>query len=138
MSNNKEWKRMMDEQRAAHLLMVEFVKNNANVVASVLEPIIGLWHEVTYESLKDNVGVVSQVFAGVALTLIDHNSNFDRNDPDNMVLPVGARTMNNTIEDLSKFIESTRSLFMFLIEKYDDSPAIDMTKRAFYKYEPQM
>lgn len=138
MSEKKEWEKKLDKERAAHLLMTEFVKNNADVVANALEPIIGLWHEVSYESLKNNMGVVSQVFAGIALTLIDHNSNYDPDDAENMELPVGAKTMNNTIDDLSKFIDSTRSLFLFLIDKYDNDPAIRMVQETFYKYEAHM
>jgi len=120
------------------MLMVEFVKNNADLMAKVLEPIVAMWGEVTYESLKDNMGVVSQVFAGVALELIDHNSILDPEDCDNMVLPVGARTMSSTIDELSKFIAAVRYLFVLFIDKNIDHPAIDMVRRAFYKYEAQM
>ena len=90
--SNEEFERKQTEQKAAHMLMVEFVKSNADLMATVLEPIVATWGEVTYPSLKDNMGVVSQVFAGVALELIDHNSSLDPEDCDNMVLPVGAKT----------------------------------------------
>lgn len=128
----------MDERNAAHLLMVEFVKNNPDAVARGLEPIVGLWNEVTYDSLKSNMGVVSQVFAGVALNLIDHNSSLSPEDPKNLILPVGAKTMASTLDDLSKFIESTRFLFLGLVEKYDGHPAFEMAQRTFYEYEAHM
>jgi hypothetical protein len=136
--SNEEFERKQTEQKAAHMLMVEFVKNHAELMATVLEPIVATWGEVTYPSLKDNMGVVSQVFAGVALELIDHNSSLDPEDNDNMVLPVGAKTMNNTIEELSKFITSVRHLFVLFIDKNINDPAIEMVRRAFYKYEAQM
>ena len=136
--SNEEFERKQTEQKAAHMLMVEFVKSNADLMATVLEPIVATWGEVTYASLKDNMGVVSQVFAGVALELIDHNSSLDPEDCDNMVLPVGAKTMNSTIEELSKFITSVRTLFVLFIDKNINHPAIDMVRRAFYKYEAQM
>ena len=136
--SNEEFKKKQEEQRAAHMLMVEFVKSNADLMAKVLEPIVATWGEVTYESLKTNMGVVSQVFAGVALELIDHNSNLDPEDCDNMVLPVGAKTMSSTIDELSKFIAAVRYLFVLFIDKNIDHPAIDMVRRAFYKYEAQM
>ena len=102
------------------------------------KPIVATWGEVTYPSLKDNMGVVSQVFAGVALELIDHNSDLEPEDADNMVLPVGAKTMSSTIEELSKFIAAVRYLFVLFIDKNIDHPAIEMVRRAFYKYEAQM
>ena len=136
--SKEEFKKKQEEQRAAHMLMMEFVKSHADLMATELEPIVAMWGEVTYPSLKDNMGVVSQVFAGVALELIDHNSNLDPEDVNNMVLPVGAKTMNNTIEELSKFIASVRHLFVLFIDKNIDHPAIDMVRRAFYKYEAQM
>ena len=136
--SNEEFKKKQEEQRAAHMLMVEFVKSNADLMATVLEPIVAMWGEVTYPSLKDNMGVVSQVFAGVALELIDHNSNLAPEDCDNMVLPVGAKTMSSTIDELSKFIAAVRYLFVLFIDKNINHPAIDMVRRAFYKYEAQM
>ena len=112
--SKEEFKKKQEEQIAAHMLMMEFVKSHADLMATVLEPIVAMWGEVTYPSLKDNMGVVSHVFAGVALELIDHNSNLEPEDVNNMVLPVGAKTMNNTIEELSKFIASVRHLFVLL------------------------
>ena len=136
--SNEEFERKQTEQKAAHMLMVEFVKSNADLMATVLEPIVATWGEVTYASLKDNMGVVSQVFAGVALELIDHNSSLDPEDCDNMVLPVGAKTMNDTIEEMSKFIHSVRLLLWILQTKFNDDPAIKLAGEVFYKYQPQM
>ena len=76
------------ERQAAHMLMVDYVKNNADLIAEVLEPIVATWFEISYASLKDSMGVVSQVFAGIALELIEHNSGLDPEDVENMVLPV--------------------------------------------------
>ena len=46
--SNEEFKKKQEEQRAAHMLMVEFVKSNADLMAKVLEPIVATWGEVTY------------------------------------------------------------------------------------------
>ena len=136
--SNEEFEKKLEEQRAAHMLMMEFVRNHADLIATVLEPIVAIWGEVTYPSLKDNMGVVSQVFAGLALDLIDHNSDLDPEDIDNMILPVGARTMRSTIEELSKFISSVRGLFQLFIDKNLKHPAIEMVQKAFSEYEAQM
>lgn len=139
MSNkNEEWKKKLNEQHAAHLLMTEFVKREADDIARALEYIIPLKDEITYDSLENNMSVVNQTFASIALQLIHHNSNLDPNDADNMTLPVGAKKMNDTIEDMARFIQSVRTLLWMLQNKYRDDPAIKMTDQAFYDYQPQM
>ena len=99
MCNKKEeaWQKKLNQEHAAHLLMVEFVKRESDHIARALESIIPLEHEVSYESLEQDMGVVNQTFASIALQLIAHNSLLDPTDPDNMVLPVGAKVMNDTI-----------------------------------------
>ena len=136
--SNEEWNKKQEERRAAHMLLVEFVKNNPDEVANALQPIIAMWGEVTFESLKNDMGVVSQVFAGLALQLIEHNSALEPEDSDNMILPVGAKTMNDTLESLAKFIDSTREMWLMLINKNINRPAFDMVRQAFWKYEAQM
>jgi hypothetical protein len=136
--SNKEFMKEQRERQAAHMLMVDYVKNNADLIAEVLEPIVATWFEISYASLKDSMGVVSQVFAGIALELIEHNSGLDPEDVENMVLPVGAKTMNNTIEQLSKLINAVQPLFVLFIDKEIKDPALEMTRQAFYKYEAQM
>ena len=128
----------LNEQRAAHLLMTEFVKREADDIARALERIIPLKDEITYESLENNMSVVNQTFASIALQLIHHNSNLDPTDAENMTLPVGAKKMNDTIEDMARFIQSVRTLLWMLQDKHKDDPAIKMTDQAFYDYQPQM
>ena len=140
MSNKKDeaWQKKLNQEHAAHLLMVEFVKREADHIARALESIIPLEHEVSYESLEQDMGVVNQTFASIALQLIAHNSLLDPTDPDNMVLPVGAKVMNDTIEEMSKFIHSVRLLLWILQEKFQDDPAVKLAGEVFYKYQPQM
>lgn len=140
MSNKKEeaWQKKLNQEHAAHLLMVEFVKRESGHIARALESIIQLEHEVSYESLEQGMGVVNQTFASIALQLIAHNSLLDPTDPDNMVLPVGAKVMNDTIEEMSKFIHSVRLLLWILQTKFNDDPAIKLAGEVFYKYQPQM
>jgi hypothetical protein len=82
--------------------------------------------------------VVNQAFASIALTLIDHNSSLDSDDPDNMILPVGANKMKSTIDDLSKFIQSTRFLLFMLFEKHQDDAAVKLARETFWDYDSQM
>lgn len=136
MSNEKFFKKH-NEQDAAHMLMVEFVKRNAADVARALETIIPLHNEVTYDTLERGMGVVNQTFASIALQLIDHNSGLEYGDSDSLTLPVGAKTMNETIEEMSKFIHSVKLLLWMVNEKFDDDPAIKLVREAFWEYEPQ-
>ena len=136
--NNEAFSKKMKEQHAAHLLMTEFVKREADDIARALESIVTLHREVTYESLTENMSVVNQTFANLALTLIDHNSGLDPNDIDNMTLPVGAKKMNSTIEDLSKFIQHTRLLLFMLLEKHSNDPAVKLASETFWEYDTQM
>lgn len=136
--SNETLKKKQNEERAAHLLMTEFVKREADDIARALESIIPLENEVSYESLEQSMGVVNQTFASIALQLIHHNSNLNPTDPDNMVLPVGAKTMNDTIEEMSKFIHSVRLLLWILQNKFNDDPAVKLASETFYNYQPQM
>jgi len=137
MSNEAVMKKI-NERNAAHLLMTEFVKREASEIARALEGIVTLHDEVTYESLTENMSVVNQTFASIALTLIDHNAGLDPNDNDNMILPVGAKKMKGTIEDLSKFIKSTRVLLWMLFEKFQDDSAVKLARDTFWEYDNQM
>ena len=136
MSNEAAMKRI-NERNAAHLLMTEFVKREASEIARALESIIVLHREVNYESLTENMSVVNQTFASLALTLIDHNAYLDPEDSDNMILPVGAKQMKVTIEDLSKFIKSTRLLLWMLFDKFEEDAAVKLASETFFEYDNQ-
>ena len=136
MSNEAAMKRI-NERNAAHLLMTEFVKREASEIARALESIVVLHREVNYESLTENMSVVNQTFASLALTLIDHNAYLDPEDSDNMILPVGAKQMKVTIEDLSKFIKSTRLLLWMLFDKFEDDAAVKLASETFFEYDNQ-
>lgn len=135
---DEKWQKKLNDERAAHLLMTEFVKREASDIARALESIIPLRHEVTYASLEQNMGVVNQTFASIALQLIHHNSSLEPGDPDSIHLPVGAKTMGETIEDLSKFIHSVRHLLWVLQEKFADDKALYLADQVFFDYEPQL
>lgn len=135
---DEEWKKKKEREKTAHMLLTEFVKREADIIAKSIESIIPLHDEISYESLEQNMSVVNQTFASIALQLIAHNSLLDPNDPDNMALPVGAKIMNDTIEDMSKFIHSVRVLLWVIQDKFQDDPAIKMADEVFYEYQPQM
>lgn len=136
--SNEELIKKQNERNAAHMLLTEFVKREASEIAKALESIIPLNNQVTYETLEHGMSVVNQTFASVALQLIEHNSLLDPTDPNNMVLPVGARIMNDTIEELSKFIHSVQHLLWILQEKFYDDAAIKLADETFSKYDAQM
>lgn len=135
--SNEAYEKMMKERNAAHLLLTEFVKREADAVARALEPLIPIYGEVTTESLKDNMRVVAQVFAGLSLQLIDHNAGLEENDSDRMILPVGAKEMHQTLYELSRFIEGTRQL-LWTISRHHEDPAVDLASKTFFEYDTQM
>ena len=118
--------------------MTKFVEREANFIAMALEYIIPLRDEVTYERLEKDMSVVNQTFASLALQVISHNSSLDDEDPDVMYLPVGAKEMRDTLEELSKFIHSVRHLLFFLYDKYRDDVAVKMADEIFSEFDPQM
>ena len=135
---SKESSKRIDNRNAAHLLMTKFVEREANFIAMALEYIIPLRDEVTYERLEKDMSVVNQTFASLALQVISHNSSLDDEDPDVMYLPVGAKEMRDTLEELSKFIHSVRHLLFFLYDKYRDDVAVKMADEIFSEFDPQM
>ena len=135
---SKESSKRIDNRNAAHLLMTKFVEREANFIAMALEYIIPLRDEVTYDRLEKDMSVVNQTFASMALQVISHNSSLDDEDPDVMYLPVGAKEMRDTLEELSKFIHSVRHLLFFLYDKYRDDVAVKMADEIFSEYDPQM
>lgn len=136
--SNKQWEKKMNEQHDAHLLMTEFVKREAEDIARALECFATVRDELTYESLQQNMGVVSQTFAGLALQLIQHNSSLEPSDMGNIILPVGAKAMNDTMDDLSKLIISLREMFRIVFDLHGDEPAIMMANKAFWDCDTKM
>ena len=135
---SKESRKRIDNRNAAHLLMTKFVEREADFIAMALEYIIPLRDEVTYDRLEKDMSVVNQTFASLALQVISHNSSLDDEDPDVMYLPVGAKEMRDTLEELSKFIHSVRHLLFFLYDKYRDDVAVKMADEIFSEFDPQM
>lgn len=135
---SKESSKRIDNRNAAHLLMTKFVEREADFIAMALEYIIPLRNEVTYDRLEKDMSVVNQTFASLALQVISHNSSLDDEDPDVMYLPVGAKEMRDTLEELSKFIHSVRHLLFFLYDKYRDDVAVKMADEIFSEFDPQM
>ena len=137
MSNDSTMKKIK-ERNAAHLLLTKFVEREADDIASALEPIIPMYFDITYDGLEKSMSVVNQTFASVALQLISHNSCLDPKDPDNMTLPVGAKEMQETLCELSKFIHAMRTLLFMLYDKHRDDPAVKLADETFSKYDAQM
>lgn len=134
MVTEKSEKRIND-RNSSHMLMREFVKREADDVARSFEEIVPALRFVSYEALEKSMSVVNQTFASVALQLISHNSNLEPDDPNNMVLPVGADQMREALEELSKFIHCTSRLLWLLHEKHNDDPAIKLANEVFAKYD---
>jgi hypothetical protein len=112
------------QRNAAHLLMKEYVINNADYVARVLESILPFFQECTYAGLQSSMNTVNVTFASVALDVIKSTWETDADSVDRLGLPVDANDMKNAIFYLSKIIEKLR-LISYMAEKRND-PAIKM------------
>lgn len=117
------------QHKAAHLLMKEYVENNASYVADILESILPFFNECTYAGLQKSMNTVNVTFASVALDVIKSTWETDADSTDRLVLPVDAIDMKNAIFYLSKIIGKLR-MISCLAENQKDYPAIKMCIEA--------
>lgn len=114
---------------AAHQLMTQWVKENADDVAhaiSTLTPFI--CGQCTISGMKELLNTVNITFATVALEVI--RSRNENGDEDTKCLPVDALEMQNTLYDLSRFLKMFSPLG-YLMEKNEDMPAFRMSISAY-------
>lgn len=114
---------------AAHQLMTQWVKDNADDVAhaiSELAPFI--CGECTLSGMKNLLNTVNVTFATVALEVIKARN--EHGDDNTMCLPVDALEMQNTLYDLSRFLKMFSPLG-YLMEKNENMPAFRMSISAY-------
>lgn len=123
---------------AAHQLMTQFVKDNAEEVAhSISELAPFLCGECSISDLQESLNTVNITFATVALDVI--NSRNTQNDPEAQsrnprCLPVDAIEMQNALYSFSRFMKSF-SAMASLIEKNENMPAFRMSIGIFSKVD---
>lgn len=118
---------------AAHQLMTQWVKDNAEDVAhaiSELAPFI--CGECTLSGMKNLLNTVNVTFATVALEVIRARN--EHGDDNTMCLPVDALEMQNTLYDLSRFLKMFSPLG-YLMEKNENMPAFRMSISAYDKVD---
>lgn len=134
MEKNQEKKsqdNVLAERTAAHMLMMNWVKENAGEVANALEDLIPFMvGECNLTNLNSDLNIVNTTFATIALEVIKAN-NRDSND---LCLPVDANRMQNTIYDLTKFFRILSRLDTML-QINRDNPAFRMCMSAFDEVE---
>ena len=122
---------VLAERAAAHTLMQNWVRENVNEVAHVLEHLIPFMvGECNLADLNKHLNIVNTTFATIALEVIKAN-NRDSND---LCLPVDANRMQNTIYDLTKFFRILSRLDTML-QINRDNPAFRMCMSAFDEVE---
>lgn len=119
------------QRNAAHLLMKEYVKNNADSVASVLESILPFFQECTYAGLQSSMNTVNVTFASVALDVIKSTWETESESPDRLCLPADATDMKTAIFYLSKIIDKL-GMLSCLAENNKNDPAIKMCIETNY------
>lgn len=118
---------------AAHQLMTQWVKDNAEDVAhaiSELAPFI--CGQCTVSGMKELLNTVNVTFASVALEVI--RSRNENGDDDTKCLPVDALEMQNTLYELSRFLKMFKPLG-YLMEKNENMPAFRMSISAYDKVD---
>ena len=127
----KEIKARNAQRNAAHLLMKEYVKNNADSVASVLESILPFFQECTYAGLQSSMNTVNVTFASVALDVIKSTWETEAESSNRLCLPADANDMKIAIYYLSKIIDKL-GLLSCMAENHKDDPAIKMCIESNY------
>jgi len=84
------------------------------------------------------MSIINQTFAALALQLIKYNSRLEDGDPNNIILPVDAKEMNHTLEEMSRLVQCLRWLFFYLLDRHRNDPAIEKAFEANWKFETQL
>ena len=136
MEKNQEKTKMdtiLAERMAAHQLMTQWVRDNAEDVAhaiSELAPFI--CGQCTVSGMKELLNTVNITFASVALEVI--RSRNENGGDDTKCLPVDALEMQNTLYELSRFLKMFKPLG-YLMEKNENMPAFRMSITAYDKVD---
>lgn len=134
MEKNQEKKSqdiVLTERAAAHVLMQNWVRENVDEVAHVLEELIPFMvGECNLADLNKHLNIVNTTFATIALEVIKAGNK----EGCQLCLPVDASQMQEAIFDLTKFIRKLSSLDSML-QINSDNPAFRMCLSAFDEVE---
>ena len=110
---------------AAHQLMTQWVKNNANEVASVIGELVPfICGECDYAGLQKALNTVNITFATVALEVVKqrNDSSVEENKRAPLCLPADAMEMQSALYNLSRFMKKFNPLGL-LLERNEKMPA---------------
>jgi hypothetical protein len=118
---------------AAHQLMTQWVKDNANEVASVIGELVPfICGECDYAGLQKALNTVNITFATVALEVVKQ-----RNDSEEegykrtpLCLPADAMEMQCSLYDLSRFLKKFGPLAS-LMKRNEEMPSFRMSITAY-------
>ena len=116
---------------AAHQLMTQWVKDNAEDVAhaiSTLTPFI--CGQCSVSGMKNLLNTVNVTFATVALDVIRSRNENEDGDDSCLCLPVDATEMQNTLYELSRFLKMFAPMGN-LMERNQKMPAFRMSISAY-------
>lgn len=131
MSNEKNFEKRIAEKSAAHMLMTNWVKENTDRVANVLEDLIPFMiGECELDELNTSLNVVNTTFASIALEVIKAS----RDKDNTLCLPMDATQMQNALFNLNKFLRRLERLDL-MFQQYKDNPAFKMCQTAFEEAE---
>ena len=125
-----EIQKLVAERNAAHMLMKQWLLENADEMASIICHIVPFINgDCDMEDLNKSMNVVNIAFATIALEVIKAKN---RNEP--LCLPVDATEMQNAIFDLTNFLKTMDS-FGNMLRRYEDLPAFKMSLSAYGETE---
>ena len=121
---------------AAHQLMTQWVKDNAEDVAHALSTLAPfMCEQSSMAGMRSNLNTVNVTFATVALEVIrSRNESDEVEGGPGSCLPVDALEMQNTLYELSRFLKMFSPLG-YLMEKNQEMPAFRMSISAYDKVD---
>ena len=118
---------------AAHQLMTQWVKDNADEVASCFSEVVSyICGENDLASLQRSLNTINVTFATIALEVVKqrNESEAEGNKRMPLCLPADAIEMQNALYDFSRFMKKFASM-AHLMERNEEMPAFRMSITAY-------
>lgn len=116
---------------AAHQLMTQWVKENAEDVAGAISELVPfICGECDTAGLDRSMNVVNTVFANVALDVIKSRNSVDEEKEEPLCLPADAGSMQNALYELSRFLKMFRRLGG-MMERNEKLPAFRLSLTTY-------
>ena len=134
MSNEELMKEPVYANRiAAHQLMTQWVKDNADDVAHSMSELASyICGENDLASIQMSLNTVNVTFATIALEVVKQRNDSEEDGSKRMplCLPADAIEMQNALYDFSRFMKKFASI-AHLIERNEEMPAFKMSVTAY-------